>query len=46
MNVYNRTSRDDLIWQLMLNTKYTEEALEKMTDKELLEMYRVHVERD
>lgn len=46
MSVYNRTNRDDLIWQLMLNTKYTEEALEKMTDAELLQMYRVHVADD
>ncbi|WP_267917336.1 hypothetical protein [Lederbergia citrisecunda] len=35
--------RDYMIWQIMMSTKYIEEALEKMTDEELEELYKVKV---
>ncbi|MBS4198595.1 BH0509 family protein [Bacillus sp. FJAT-49732] len=37
--------REQMIFQIMLNTKFTEKALEKMTDKELEELYRLKVEK-
>lgn len=35
--------RDYLIWEISMNSRYTEEALKKMTDEELEELYQVKV---
>lgn len=37
--------REQIIFQIMLNTRYSEEALEKMTDAELEELYKLKVGR-
>lgn len=44
MEHLNRMDRDQMIFQVMVNTRYTEELLEKMSDKELLELYKLKVE--
>jgi hypothetical protein len=41
----NRIEREQMIFQIMLNTRFSEEALEKMTDEQLEEMYEVKVEK-
>ncbi|WP_405100782.1 hypothetical protein [Oceanobacillus sp. FSL H7-0719] len=40
----NRMDREQIIFQLMVYTLYTEDALKKLSDTELIEMYRVKVE--
>ncbi|MFS0820774.1 hypothetical protein [Bacillus sp. 1P02SD] len=37
--------RESMIFQIMMNTRYSEEALEKMTNAELEELYQVKVEK-
>lgn len=40
-----RLERQDIIFQLMVNTRMTEEALNKLSNEKLIEMFRVHVEK-
>lgn len=40
----NRMDREQIIFQLMANTRYAEDVLEKMSDEKLLEMYKLKVE--
>lgn len=42
-NEYDRMTLQDMIWQLTMNTKFTEEALIKMPTEKILELYRVKV---
>lgn len=36
--------REQIIFQLMANTRYAEEVWDKMSDEKLLEMYKLKVE--
>ncbi len=36
--------RQDIIFQIKANTRYTEEALNKLPDEKLIELYKVHVD--
>ncbi|WP_313894702.1 hypothetical protein [Psychrobacillus sp.] len=36
--------RQDIIFQLMMNTRMTEQALNKMSNEKLIEMYKAKVE--
>lgn len=40
----DRMDREQIIFQLLVHTIYTEEALMKLSDKQLVEMYKVKVE--
>ncbi len=40
----NRMDREQVIFQIMMNTKYTEDILRKMSDERLKEMYKLKVE--
>lgn len=40
----NRMDRDQMIFQIMVNTRYTEEALQKLSDEKIIEMYKLKVE--
>ncbi|WP_285865157.1 hypothetical protein [Lederbergia lenta] len=44
MSEFNRTDRRDMIWQIMMVTRYTEEALVKLTDEKLIELYKAKVQ--
>lgn len=39
----NRMDREQMIFQLTMNTRYTESALEKLSDEKLIELYKVKV---
>ena len=36
----NRLSREDMIWQIEMNSNYSVRALHRMTDKDLVELYK------
>lgn len=36
----NRLTRDDMIWQIEMNSNYSISALKRMTDKDLIELYK------
>lgn len=40
----NREDREQIIFQIMMNTRMTEVALNKMTNEKLIEMYKAKVE--
>ncbi len=42
----NRMDRDQMIFQIVMNTKYTEEALEKLPYDRLEELYIERVEKN
>lgn len=46
MRIIGRLERQDIIFQILVNTKFTEEALEKMSNKKLIELYKVKVEKE
>lgn len=41
---HNRLDREQMIFQIMMNTKYTEDALQKLSNEKLNEMYVAKVE--
>lgn len=41
-----KLERQDIIFQLMMNTRMTEEALNKLSNEKLIEMFRVYVQHD
>ena len=43
-NSLNRMDRDQMIFQIMVNTLYTEEALNKLPDEKIIELYQLKVE--
>lgn len=42
-NEYNRMTLDEMIWQITMNSNYTEKALVKMSDEKIIELYQVKV---
>lgn len=42
----SRMDREQIMFQLMVYTRYTEEALNRLSDNKLIEMYKAKVERD
>ena len=36
----NQLTRDDMIWQIEMNSNYSIRALRRMTDKDLIELYK------
>ena len=36
----NQLTRDDMIWQIEMNSNYSIGALQRMTDKDLIELYK------
>lgn len=40
----NRMDREQVIFQIMMNTRFTEDVLRKMSDERLKEMYKLKVE--
>lgn len=36
----NQLTRDDMIWQIEMNSNYSVMALHRMTDKDLIELYK------
>lgn len=44
MGEFNRLERDDMIWQIMMATRYTEAALVKLSDEKLIELYKAKVQ--
>lgn len=43
-NEFNRLDRETMILLIMMNTRYTEDALKKMPDAKLEELYQLKVE--
>lgn len=43
-NEFNRLDRETMILLIMMNTRYTEDALKKMSDAKLEELYQLKVE--
>ena len=39
----NRMDREQMIFQIMVNTRYTEAALEKLSDEKIIELYKLKV---
>lgn len=44
MKYLNRMDREQMIFQIMVNTRYTTEALEKLADEKIIELYKLKVE--
>lgn len=40
----SRLDREQMTFQIMVHTRYSEEALEKLPDDRLVELYKVKVE--
>lgn len=40
-----RMERQDIIFQLVMNTRYTEEALNKLPNDKLIELFKEKVEK-
>ena len=40
----NRMDREQIIFQLMVYTLYTEDALKKLSNTELIDMYKAKIE--
>ena len=36
----NQLTRDDVIWQIEMNSNYSIRALKRMADKDLIELYK------
>lgn len=45
MREFNRLERDDMIWQIMMATKYTEAALVKLSDDKLIDLYKAKIQK-
>lgn len=42
----DRMDREQMIFQIMVHTRYTEEALQRLSDEKIIEMYRIKVEQN
>lgn len=43
---YSNLKREDIIFGLIVNTKIPEKTLQKLSNKELMELYKAHVLND
>lgn len=41
-----RLERQDIIFQIMMNSRMTEELLNKLTNAKLIELYKVYVDKE
>lgn len=46
MRTIGSLEREDMIFQLTMNTRYTEEALSKLSNEKLIELYQTRVEQE
>lgn len=44
-NEFNRLDREQMIFQIMMNTRYSEDVLKNMPNDELEELYKLKVEK-